>query len=199
MEDNCIVDLYWARNESAIEETKIKYGRYCYTIAYNVLGNKEDADESVNDTYLVAWNSIPPNKPKPLAAYLGKLARNISLKKWRDKTRVKRGGGQADVTLSELGECITDGSSIEEKMEEKELAAIVNDFVKNLPDEERRIFVRRYWYMDSVEDIAKRFDCGKSKIKMKLLRTRNKLSERLKKEGLTYEGRKITGCHRYDR
>lgn len=188
MEDNCIVDLYWARNESAIEETKIKYGRYCYTIAYNVLGNKEDADESVNDTYLVAWNSIPPNKPKPLAAYLGKLARNISLKKWRDKTRVKRGGGQADVTLSEIGECIPDGSSIEEKMEEKELAAIVNDFVKNLPDEERRIFVRRYWYMDSVEDIAKRFDCGKSKIKMKLLRTRNKLSERLKKEGLTYEG-----------
>ncbi len=184
MDDSSIVEMYWSRSEQAIEETKIKYGRYCYRIAYNILGNKEDSEESVNDTYLGVWNSLPPHRPQILSAFIGKLTRNISLKKWRDKSRMKRGGGQAELTLEELSECIPDGSNVEETMEAKELAGIINGFLRGLPLEDRRMFLRRYWYFDSIEDISSRFGCGKSKVKMKLLRTRNKLMERLAKEGV---------------
>lgn len=184
MDDNSIVDMYWARNEKAIEVTGDKYGRYCYSIAYNILGSREDSDECVNDTYLGAWNSMPPNRPVILSTFLGKITRSLSLKKWRDKTRLKRGGGCADVTLEELKECIPAGSNIEEELETKELAEMVNEFLKELPVEERRIFLRRYWYFDSIEDICKRFGYGKSKVKMKLFRTREKLMKRLEGEGV---------------
>ncbi len=184
MEDNSIVDLYWARDERAIEVTSDKYGRYCYSIAYNILGSKEDSDECVNDTYLGAWNSMPPHRPAILSTFLGKITRSLSLKKWRDKTRLKRGGCQADITLEELQECIPTGSNIEEELEAKELVGVVNEFLKELPLEERRIFLRRYWYFDSIEDICKRFGYGKSKVKMKLFRTREKLMKSLEGEGV---------------
>ncbi len=184
MDDNSIVDMYWSRDEKAIEVTRDKYGRYCYSIAYNILGSREDSEECVNDTYLGAWNSMPPHRPAMLPTFLGKITRSLSLKKWRDKNRIKRGGGQVDVTLEELQECIPAGSNIEEELEAKELVEVVNGFLRELAVEERRIFLRRYWYFDSIDDICKRFGYGKSKVKMKLFRTREKLMKRLEREGV---------------
>ncbi len=184
MDDNSIIDMYWARDEKAIDATKDKYGRYCYSIAYGILENLEDAEECVNDTYLGAWNSIPPHKPQMLSTFLGKLTRNISLNRWREKHRIKRGGGEVQLTLDELQECLPSGNTVEKEIETKELAIIISGFLRGLEAEERRIFLRRYWYFDSVDEICKRFGFGKSKVKMKLMRTRNKLLVKLKEEGV---------------
>ena len=184
MDDNSIIDMYWARNEKAIDATKDKYGHYCYSIAYGILENFEDAEECVNDTYLGAWNSIPPNKPQMLSTFLGKLTRNISLNRWRKKHRIKRGGGEVQLTLDELQECLPSGNTVEKEIEAKELAVIISGFLRELEVEERRIFLRRYWYFDSIDEICKSFGFGKSKVKMKLMRTRNKLLVKLKEEGV---------------
>ncbi len=184
MDDNSIVELYWERNENAIEETQKKYGRYCYSIAFNILNNQEDAEESVNDTYLNAWSSMPPQRPNVLSAFLGRITRNISLNKWKCRTAEKRGGGQADIVLDELQDCVPSKESVEEEIEVKELAGIIDKFLRGLPKEERNIFLCRYWYMDSIADICKQFGYGESKVKMKLLRTRKKLMEKLEKEGV---------------
>ena len=184
MEDNCIVDMYWARNESAIEETRKKYEHYCYKIANNILDNKEDSDECVNDTYLAAWNCIPPQRPQVLSAFLGRLTRNISLKKWRDRSREKRGGGQVMLDVEELKECIPSVNDVENVIEAKELAAIISRFLRTLSKTDRIIFMRRYWYFDSIEQICKLLGCKESKVKMNLHRTRKKLQEVLTKEGV---------------
>ena len=184
MDDTQIVELYWARKESAIEETRVKYGSYCYSIAQNILHNEDDAKESVNDTWLDAWNSMPPHRPSVLSTFLGKLTRRISIDKWRRTNAKKRGDGQLPLVLSELEDCISDGKSIEEETERKLLAEVIAAFVKSLPETEQKVFLCRYWYMDSVSSIAVRFRFSESKVKSMLYRTREKLRICLEKEGL---------------
>ncbi len=184
MEDSAIVELYWTRSENAITETATKYGRYCYVIAHNILQSAEDADESVNDTYLGAWNSIPPHRPSILRTYLGKITRRVSLKKWRDKNRDKRGGGEVALDLEELEECVPSNAAVEEEIIAAELSETLNRFVAELPETERRVFLSRYWYLDSIEQISLDFHFSNSKVKSMLHRTRGKLLSHLRQEGL---------------
>jgi len=184
MDDTQIVELYWARKESAIEETEAKYGSYCRSIAGNILQNHDDAEECVNDTWLGAWNSMPPHRPSVLSTFLGKLTRRISIDKWRHITAKKRGDGQLPLVLAELEDCVSDGKSIEDETERKLLAEAISTFVKALPETEQKVFLCRYWYMDSVSAIATRFRFSESKVKSMLSRTREKLRVRLEKEGL---------------
>ncbi|MCR5332255.1 MAG: sigma-70 family RNA polymerase sigma factor [Lachnospiraceae bacterium] len=184
MDDSRIIGLFNERSETAISEAEKKYGRYCLSIACNILHDNEDAAECVNDALLGAWNSIPPHAPENLAAFLGKITRNLSLKKWREQSAAKRGGGNTAVSLDELEECIPSGHTIDEHLETEELTGIINSFLAALPDTERRVFLRRYWYFDTVDDICGRFGFGKSKVKMILKRTRDKLRKKLEKEGI---------------
>ena len=184
MEDHAIIELYWERSEDAISKTAAKYGGYCYTIAYNILSNNEDAEESVNDTWLAAWNTMPPRRPKLLAAFLGKMTRYISLDRWKNRTARKRGGGEVPLVLEELEECISGEDSVENEYLQKEFAKSLNQFVENLPDVERKVFLCRYWYMDSIETIAERFGFSESKVASMLHRTRGKLRKMLEQEGI---------------
>ena len=185
MDDAKIVQLYWDRDEQAIPATSEKYEGYCMSIAKNILGNKEDAEECVNDTYLHAWNSMPPHRPDLLSAFLGKITRRISLDKWRRSTAEKRGSGEVPLSLSELTDCIPDSKSIDENLQAEELAKLIDAFLRTLHPVERSIFLCRYWYFDTVADIAKQFGFGQSKVKTMLLRTRRKLKTHLEKEGIT--------------
>ena len=183
MDDEKIIALYWERNENAITETRKKYGRYCRAIAYHLLGNAEDAEECENDTYFAAWQSIPPAKPVAFSVFLGAITRRLSLDRWRRLYADKRGGGVASVSLCELEECIPSGKSIDDAIEEKALSAAISDFLRKMPQAEASVFIRRYWYFDSVSDIAKRYGFGESKVKMLLKRTRDQLLVYLEKEG----------------
>ena len=184
MEDHAIIELYWERAEDAISKTAAKYGGYCYTIAYNILSNNEDAEESVNDTWLAAWNTMPPRRPKLLAAFLGKMTRYISLDRWKNRTARKRGGGEVPLVIEELEECISGEDSVEKEYLQKEFAKSLNQFVEDLPDVERKVFLCRYWYMDSIETIAERFGFSESKVASMLHRTRGKLRKMLEQEGI---------------
>lgn len=184
MDDNGIIDLYWARSEKAISETDARYGKLCYGIAYNILSNREDSEESVNDTYLAAWNTMPPHRPSLLGAFLGKLARYISLDRWKQRSRLKRGGGEVTLCLEELEDCVSGQESAEDAVIRKETIAGVNRFLDRLSETERRVFVCRYWYLDSVNDIAGRFGFSRSKTTSMLHRIRGKLNRQLEKEGL---------------
>lgn len=183
MDDNSIIRLYFDRDEQAVEETARKYGSYCYTIANNILSNREDAQESVNDTYLDAWNSIPPHRPSSLSLFLGKITRRISIDRLRKNNAQKRGGGELALVLDELQQCIPSEADVEQAFEKKYLSQMINEFVKTLPEKERKVFLCRYWYMDSVKSIARRFGYSESKVKSMLYRTREKLREALRKEG----------------
>lgn len=185
MDDKQIVDLYWERSETAISETAKKYGRYCHYIAFNVLHNDEDSEECVNDTYLNAWNSMPPHRPSVLKTFLGKLTRNISLNKYKQLTAEKRGNGQVPLIIDELQECIPAIESTESIIDDMVLVDVFNRFLASLPVEQRKIFMRRYWYMSSVKEIAADYGMGESKVKMSLLRSRNELKRLLEKEGIT--------------
>ena len=183
MEDAYIVDLYWARSETAIDETSAKYGKYCYAIAYNILANAEDADESVNDTYLAAWNSMPPQRPSVLSSFLGKLTRRISIDKWRAHNAGKRGSGEIILALDELSDCVPSGGSVEQTVETAELGKAIDCFVMSLPLAERRVFICRYWYLDSIASICQQFGFSQSKVKVMLHRTRNHLRDYLERQG----------------
>lgn len=185
MNDSQIVALYFDRDQRAIEETAAKYGNYCYAIAYNILQNREDAEEAVSDTYLGAWDAIPPHKPAVLSAFLGKIARRTALKRWERNCTQKRGGGEMALALEELSEIIPDRNTPERSMEDADLTCILNDFLRSLPKQERAVFVCRYWYLDSIADIAARFSFSQSKVKSMLARTRMKLRHTLNKEGIT--------------
>ena len=182
MEDKQIVDLYWARSESAITETEKKYGRYCHYIAYRILENDEDAKEVVNDTYLKTWNTVPPNRPDPLKPYVGMISRQLSLDRYEEYHAQKR-GGQVMLVLDELAECIPDSNSGADIGESIALSDALTRFLRDLPQRTRSIFVRRYFYMSSVREIAKDFSMKESNVTMHLLRTRKKLEHFLKKEG----------------
>ena len=172
MNDSRIVELYWARSEAAIEETSKKYGAYCYTVAYNILSNREDSEEAVNDTYLSAWNSMPPHRPSILSTFLGKLTRRVSIDKYRKKNAGKRGGGEVTLALDELEEC-TAGR-----------ADAINRFARSLPSEERDVFILRYFHLYPVNMIATRIGFSESRVASMLMRTRKKLREFLEKESL---------------
>lgn len=184
MDDSAIVSRYFDRDESAITLTKAKYSSYLYAIARRILSNAEDAAESENDTYLAAWNSIPPQKPTDLRTYLGKLTRRLSLDLWRKRTAAKRGGGQPLLSFDELGECLPDHRQIDDSIDGSHITAVLNAFLRSLPDEERNVFLRRYWYFDSISDIGKRFGHSETKIKSMLFRTRKKLRARLETEDI---------------
>ena len=183
MEDQKIIELYRQRNESAIEHSKVKYGTYCRSISERILGNKEDAAECENDTYLKAWNSIPPDNPSPLSSYLGMITRNLSLDLLRRKSAKKR-SDRVCISFNELEECIPSQMNISEQVEAKELAKIVSDFLRGLSVEECNIFLNRYWYFLSIKEIAVKYGFTQSKVKMMLLRTRKKLATHLEKEGI---------------
>lgn len=184
MDDKAILDLYWARSEKAISETDAKYGAYCFCIAYNILNNREDSEESVSDTYLAAWNSMPPKRPAILSAFLGKITRYISLDHWKKRSRLKRGGGEIELCLEELQDCVSGQESTEEKMIRKETIAAVNRFLSTLSETERKVFLCRYWYLDPVKDIAERFGFSQNRTSVLLRRIRQKLNTYLAKEGL---------------
>ena len=184
MDDKNIIGLYWSRSESAIQETDRKYGRYCYRIAFNILANQQDSEECVSDTYLTAWNHIPPERPQILSAYLGKITRNLSLKYWRDQHAQKRGGGQTMLALEELEQCISAGNSTEQEVDRRLLAEAINRFLDDLKDEQREIFLQRYWYLQSIEEIAIRHNYSSGKITTMLFRIRKKLQKALEKEEL---------------
>lgn len=183
MDDNDIIDLYFNRSERAITETANKYGGYCYSIAYNILTDNEDSEECVSDTYLAAWNTMPPRRPSILATFLGKITRCISIDRWRARNAYKRGGGEILLALEELEDCAGD-QTVEKALERKQLARLVNRFLDSLPETERRVFLCRYWYLDSAESIAGYFGFSTSKVYSMLHRTRGKLRAELQKEGL---------------
>ncbi len=183
MEDSAIISLYFSRSEKAISETDRKYGAYCFAIANNILSSREDSEESVNDTYLAAWNTIPPQHPNALASFLGKITRYISLDRWKKRTAAKRGGGELPLALEELGDCVSGESSPETVVMDRELNRCVNHFLEALPETERKVFVCRYWYLDSIEGIGKRFGFTESKVKSMLYRLRGKLRGELEEEG----------------
>ena len=183
MEDYQIVDLYWARSEHAIRETDEKYGRLLQSISYSLLSSREDAEECVNDTYMEAWQRMPEDRPIYLGAYLSKIIRCLSVDRFRATHRQKRGGmGQI---LEELTECIPGGESPQEAYENRELARVINGFLEDLDEEKRRMFVRRYFYSDSVEAIANRLKVSASKVKTTLFRLRGELKRRLEEEGIS--------------
>ena len=183
MEDRQIVDLYWARSEDAICETQLKYGRYCLAIASNILPFREDAEESVNDTYLTAWNIMPPERPSILSTFLGKLTRRISIDRWRRLSADKRGGGSVPVALDELAECIPGNADPAAEVEAKELAQTVGRFLDTVPQTERAVFLMRYFEMAKLQQIAAQHGASVSKIKSMLHRIRLRLREYLQREG----------------
>ena len=186
LKDTEILDLYFARDEQAIAQTQSKYGTYCFSIAFHILHDQEDSDECVNDTWMRAWNSIPPNRPDHLNIFLGTITRNLSFDRYKKKKAMKRGSGDTFVQLDELEECIPDAnSSTEAAVEAAELQTMINDFLKTLPEKECNVFLRRYWYSEEYADIAKRYGMNLNSVKTSLFRTRAKLKAFLEKQGIT--------------
>lgn len=184
MEDDKIVTLYWNRDERAIHYTDEKYGTYCSSIAYRILGNHEDADESVNDTYLHAWNTIPPTRPNRLSLFLGKITRNLAIDMRRKNSAQKRSSGEYDLALEELEYCLSSSSDPEEALLHSELSAYIDEFLRSLPVPQRRVFIRRYWHFCSIQEISAQYGYSLSKTKSMLYRTRNSLHEYLSEKGV---------------
>lgn len=182
MDDQQIIALYWARAEDAIAETAKRYGRYCYKIANNILHSREDTEECVNDTWLRAWDAMPPHRPERLDAFLGKITRNLALNRWEKAATTKRGGGQVGLALEELRDCLPSADSVESAIDTMALTEALNRFLAALPAETRRIFIQRYWYMRPIKVIAAELGVGESKVKMTLLRTRAELKQYLEQE-----------------
>ena len=187
MEDSRIIELYWQRSENAITETDKKYGAYCNTVAFNILQNKEDAEECVNDTWLGTWDTIPPNRPTILRAFLAKITRNLSIKRLEKKLAEKRGGSTECIVLDELEECIGDQTDVERIVESHELEELIRRFVRKLPERDGNLFVRRYFFSDSVASIAERYRISENHVMVILSRTRKKLKKELIKEGFICE------------
>lgn len=184
MDDSAIVALYWQRSEQAIAESEQKYGPYCTHIAQGLLRNEQDTQECVSDTWLAAWNAMPPHRPSVLRLFLGKLTRRLSLQRLRRQGRLKRGGGEAALALEELGECIPlRGGDVQQALEGRELTRLLDRFLSGLPTAQRQVFLARYWYGAAVKDIARQFGYSESKVKSMLHRTREKLRLTLEKEG----------------
>ena len=183
MDDNEIISLYWQRSERAIAETAAKYGNYCAAIARRILQNPEDTEECVSDTWLHAWNRIPPDRPDPLPVYLGRLTRWLGLNRVRDRKRLRRGGGEPEIALEELEQTLAAPADAASLAEYHELTAAIDRFLDTLPETERWVFLCRYWYFAGIGEIAERFGFSASKVKSMLLRCRRKLKQQLLEEG----------------
>ena len=184
MRDTEIIDLYWERKETAIAESQKSYGNYCYSIAWNILHAREDSEECVNDTWLRAWNAIPPTRPQRLGIFLGTITRNLSFDRWKQKNALKRGSGEMNAALDELAECVPAAGSTEEAVEEAELQRMLNRFLGTLKERERNIFLRRYWYAEEYGEIARRYDMKLNTVKTTMFRIRGKLKDYLEQEGV---------------
>ena len=184
MEDSQIMELYWKRDESAIQETANQYGSYCHSIAFRITNSQEDADECVSDTWLRAWNSIPPNRPARLATFLGKITRNLAIDRRRTETAKKRGGCEYDVAYHELENCLSSEAEPSARIEQQELVRHIEAFLLTLPVKERRVFILRYWHFKTVSDIAWQYGYSISKTSMMLHRTRKKLRTYLRNRGV---------------
>lgn len=183
MDDEAIIQLYFERDDHAIKATSQKYGGYCTAIAKNILKNNEDAEECVNDTYFNAWKIIPPQRPKQLSTFLGKITRNLAYNKYRCTHAEKRGNGEFSLVLDELSECVSDNDTVDKILDRKELIKAINDFLEQLPEEKQAMFVRRYWYADSIAEIAKDYGMMQGTVSKSLERTRKKLKAYLTERG----------------
>lgn len=183
MTDPEIIDLFFERSDQAIYELEKSHGKPVRKLSYNILGNLQDTEECVNDTWFAVWNSIPPHRPSPLRSFVCKIARNLATKRYHSNSAQKR-NSQYDLALDELAECIPDSSTVEDIYSAKELSAAINCFLDTLSYEDKFIFMRRYWYADSLDDIAKTTDMSYSTVSVRLHRTKNKLKKLLMKEGL---------------
>ena len=184
MEDGKIIDLYWARSQQAIAASEEKYGPYCHTIARRILDREEDAEECVNDTWQRAWDTMPPQRPGSLRAYFVKITRNLSLDRWRRLRAAKRGGNQVEVALHELEDCLPDYRRPDEELEAGETAALISAFLRRQSEADRALFVRRYFHLEPLNDLADRFGMGAGQVKSRLHRMRNRLKQELEKEGV---------------
>ena len=182
MEDAHILDLYFERSERAIAETQCKYGRMLRGIAFGILRNWEDAGECEDDTYVKTWNTIPPTRPNVLSAFLSRIARNLSLDHYARSHAQKRGGGEAPLLLDELVECLPDRNA-EVGANDSDLKELLNHFLAALKEDHRILFMRRYWYGDSIAEIAEKCGCKESRVKMSLMRTRRMLKQAIEREG----------------
>ena len=183
MTDDGIIKLFFARNEVVIEEIEKKYGKYCFTIANNILRNNEDSEECLNDTWMKAWESIPPTRPMYLKLYLAKLVRNFAFIIYKSRHTLKRGSGELTVILDELEECLADQRDTESIYLAKELNEMINKFAHSLPERDGNVFIRRYFFANTITEIAKRYSLTENNVRVILNRNRNKLKEKLKKEG----------------
>lgn len=183
MKDELIVGLYWDRNEDAIRQTQRKYGSYLSKVAYNILSDFEDSRECVNDTYLAAWNSMPTNRPRILSTYLGKIARQISIDVFRKRNTMKHYASEYALSLEELGDSFSAGTTPEQELEVKLLDEAINRFLRTLPEETRNVFLGRYYFFDSLKDVAAYCAITESKAKSMLYRTRQCLKAYLAEEG----------------
>ena len=183
MEDSEIISLYFHRSEDAIRETDHKYGKLCYSIAYRILSCREDAEESVSDTYMTAWKEIPPTVPKILSGYLSKIVRCISINRWKAAAAEKRGGGQMITALEELGDCVDGKADVEEAALGREVIASYHRFLKGLSDTERTVFLRRYFFLDPIQKIGESCGFSQSKVTSMLYRLRGRLKTHLTEEG----------------
>ena len=184
MEDTKIIDLYWARSQQAIAESERKYGAYCHTIARRILDREEDAEECVNDTWLHAWNAMPPQRPSLLSAFFGKLTRNLSLDRWRRLRAAKRGGSRVELALHELEDCLPDRRRPDEALEEADTAVLTSAFLRRQREEDRKLFVRRYFYLEPLAELGARFGLTQGQVKSRLHRMRKRLREELEREGV---------------
>lgn len=182
MDDTGIIELYWTRDERAVEETQRKYGSYFRTVSWNILKNQQDVEECLNDAYVRVWNAIPPQRPMSLRAFGATIVRNLSLTRWRAGQSLRRGGGQTESVLDELADCVADGP--EQWLEAAELSHHLDKFLRKLPEKDRCVFLRRYWFLEPLEDIARRYGMPLGSVKSGLYRTRKKLKEYFEKEEL---------------
>lgn len=182
MDDSAIIEMYWQRDEKAIDETDKKYGSYCFAIANNILSSKEDSDECVNDTWLRVWNAIPPKKPDKFRLFLGKITRNLSFDKYKKENAKKRSGEMLFI-LDELSECVSGGNTTDEEINMKLLGESINKFLRTLSERDRGIFLRRYFYAETVNGIAEKYGITANSVSAVLSRARTALREHLKREG----------------
>jgi RNA polymerase sigma-70 factor (ECF subfamily) len=185
MDDREIIELFWARSEEAVAAVSEKYSKRCYGVAYNILKSREDAEECVNDTLARAWNAIPPARPDSLPAFLTRITRNLSFDRYKRGRAGKRGSGEFEAALSELGECVPDAAAeLDRIVESSAITSALNEFLAELKPGARLVFMRRYWYSDGVDEIAASCGLSAAKVKSMLFRARNKLKANLEKEGI---------------
>ena len=183
MEDQAIVELYWARDERGIEEARRKYGALCRGVALRVLESPEDSEECVSDTWLRSWNAMPPQRPTLLGAFLARITRNLALDRWRSQHAARRFGGEAALALEELEDCVS-GESLEDEISRRALLSTLNDFLRSLPAGDRRLFLRRYWAVETLQSLAQAEGMSVSALHRRLRRLREQLADRLRKEGI---------------